>query len=94
MSEPQQICDEKTRYHPWKEPGFVLNAYVCDLRQEGVVAEWSARPSVNLATRVRFYDTPYLSFFIFLRGRVTEVRLWTPSPIVFSVAEWLALLRY
>jgi len=54
---------------PLKEPGFVLNAYVCARRQQGVVAEWSACPPVNLATRVRFSDPFHFSFFLSPRPR-------------------------
>jgi len=76
---------------PLKEPGFVLHAYVRAKRHQGVVAEWSACPSVNLALRVLFSDPLHFSFF--LRGHVIEVRRRTLGSNVFSVAEWLALLR-
>jgi len=52
----------------------------------------SACPPVNLATQLRFSLPLYFSFF--LRCLVTKVRLRTLESIVFSVAEWLALLRY
>jgi len=76
---------------PLKEPGFLLIAYVCARRHQGVVADWSACPPANLAMRVRFPAPLHFSFF--LRGHVTQVRLQTPLTNVFSVAEWLALLR-
>jgi len=56
------------------------------------VAEWSA----CLAKRVRFLVpvTFFLFLSFFIGGLVTEERLRTPASNVFSVAEWLALLRY
>jgi len=54
---------------PLKERGFVLNAYVWAQRQQGGVAEWSACPPVNLATRVRFPVPLHFSFFLSPRPR-------------------------
>jgi len=54
---------------PLKEPGLVLDADVCAQRQQGVVAEWSACPPVNLAMRVRSSDPLRFSFFLSPRPR-------------------------
>ena len=76
-----------------KRSRFVLIPYDFDRRHQGVVAKWSACPPVDLATRVRFL-VPFAFFFLsFSEASSLKKRLRTPALDVFSVAEWLALLR-
>ena len=67
--------------------------YIATLSQQSSLAQWSAYPppdptfvGSNLGS-AKIFLSPVCGDF------VTEVRLRTPASNVFSVAEWLALLR-
>jgi len=92
VSEPQQICGEETRYPPWKNQVlFLLRWFVPDTNETSRLSGQRVRVSIS---RRPFDSLVRWTFSFFLRGLVTKVRLRTPVSNVFSVAEWLELLRY
>ena len=77
-------------YDPWKN-----QVLFCRFRVYANKASWLSGQRVRPSFPRRGFDSQFVCIFLslFHRGVITKERLRTPPTDVFSVAEWLALLR-